>query len=129
MYGETLAKQRLSLVGKGLSPHVRGNLRKRVKEQQETRSIPACTGKPHRPTGRVPYPRVYPRMYGETCATNPMSSLVVGLSPHVRGNPMLHRFDPPDEGSIPACTGKPSHHPEHHERFEVYPRMYGETDE
>ena len=67
-------------------------------------------------------------MYGETADEHPQSCRHVGLSPHVRGNPERSFHARPDEGSIPACTGKPSRHSPLAIRPRVYPRMYGETE-
>ena len=127
MYGETHGRHPGVELLPGLSPHVRGNRDTPSHVGQVDGSIPACTGKPWAiPT--LPRPsRVYPRMYGETppsyCNTNPTS----GLSPHVRGNPILPLWSRDAGGSIPACTGKPGG--DHHlgDRPGVYPRMYGET--
>ncbi len=113
--------------GIGLSPRVRGNPSLRRRRGVAVRSIPACTGKPH----RCPYARcmrlVYPRVYGETGGTGVIRMGDSGLSPRVRGN--LERavavrilF-----GSIPACTGKPATGTSPCRRRRVYPRVYGET--
>ena len=66
-------------------------------------------------------------MYGETVLDLDGQGADGGLSPHVRGN-----LDPGDrthirEGSIPACTGKPSSPIATPRPHPVYPRMYGET--
>ena len=86
MYGETGCRIGVGGVRAGLSPHVRGNPGKRSRQDDCRGSIPACTGKPCRPSSLWSRPKVYPRMYGETVppACGPV---------------------PPD-GSIPACTGK-----------------------
>ena len=66
MYGETSAGPKATGAAPGLSPHVRGNLRRAEGDRGRAGSIPACTGKP----ADVGYQRsaheVYPRMYGET---------------------------------------------------------------
>ena len=66
-------------------------------------------------------------MYGETADEHPQSCRHVGLSPHVRGNPERSFHARPDEGSIPACTGKPVDVQPFDHLPQVYPRMYGET--
>ena len=66
-------------------------------------------------------------MYGETKGRGRRRSLGEGLSPHVRGNLRQDRAEVPSQGSIPACTGKPSRWPRTSWSSTVYPRMYGET--
>ena len=127
MYGETVVTGLLSQRLLGLSPHVRGNLGLPLPVGSGMRSIPACTGKPaparsHRrehwvyprmygepapPRGCATTPMVYPRMYGETAGNLPVASRVSGLSPHVRGNPVVESTGIAKFRSIPACTGKP----------------------
>ena len=111
----------------GLSPHVRGNLFGAPGAGKSLGSIPACTGKPATSL-RVSMPAaVYPRMYGETNVGRAPCIAAGGLSPHVRGNQeILHRHGDAN-GSIPACTGKPSRSCPARIAARVYPRMYGET--
>ena len=128
MYGETRrAAARASDAG-GLSPHVRGNPGMRRQLGPAARSIPACTGKPSSRRCRAGWPRVYPRMYGETAGQEGRPGGQVGLSPHVRGNPDARAVHQHQDGSIPACTGKPRWAMGGGFRPRVYPRMYGETD-
>ena len=127
MYGETFNERGAQLPRRGLSPHVRGNLRTGCSCLTRTRSIPACTGKPRTSRLRSPSPRVYPRMYGETPLPHQTPAQTLGLSPHVRGNRRNaddHRIQ---LGSIPACTGKPQECDRGRVFDAVYPRMYGET--
>ena len=63
--GEPRYHRSRSPVGMGLSPRVRGNLRRVMKRRARRRSIPACAGEPRREGG-----------FGK----------VGGLSPRVRGN-------------------------------------------
>ena len=78
----------------GLSPRVRGNLRRRLEVKGEVGSIPACTGEPILPIIETDLAGVYPRVYGgtppKTLATTPSK----GLSPRVRGNhpPQPHAY-------------------------------------
>ena len=70
----------------GLSPRVRGNLARHVRNPAVDGSIPACAGEP-RGAAAHQYPgRVYPRVCGGTGQT--LLSVVPpsGLSPRVRGN-------------------------------------------
>ena len=66
-------------------------------------------------------------MYGETCSVAPENNVSYGLSPHVRGNLGLSARALRDNGSIPACTGKPRRRTAAPTLPRVYPRMYGET--
>ena len=66
-------------------------------------------------------------MYGETMNTTTDIEAGWGLSPHVRGNPAARVRVHVPQGSIPACTGKPSCTTVPDSTTAVYPRMYGET--
>ena len=127
MYGETLWIVTEQDSGWGLSPHVRGNQGMGLSDVQRRGSIPACTGKPD--TSRLANSAhwVYPRMYGETHALQLGRAGLLGLSPHVRGNPNCTAVVAPAQGSIPACTGKPPRSAGCRGSPTVYPRMYGET--
>ena len=127
MYGETRRSIRPPRCSGGLSPHVRGNRRRAPRRDRRPGSIPACTGKPCRPRGRLCPAWVYPRMYGETSATDGSTSWTAGLSPHVRGNSSATGPRRPAARSIPACTGKPRRRQRPGGSRRVYPRMYGET--
>ena len=50
-----------------------------------------------------------------------------GLSPRVRGNPLVLGIEPDGNGSIPACTGEPGSAGRACRIREVYPRVYGGT--
>ena len=52
-----------------------------------------------------------------------------GLSPRVRGNQRRVRHPGRRRGSIPACTGKPRTTASAMPPQQVYPRVYGETEE
>ena len=127
MYGETGSSAGRPDPAGGLSPHVRGNRLRAWRRPGPYGSIPACTGKPAITGDAGQRERVYPRMYGETTPGIWMAAPCTGLSPHVRGNP--RRVVPPHhrQGSIPACTGKPSALSRRASPHRVYPRMYGET--
>ena len=108
MYGETTCSRCWPARRSGLSPHVRGNRPRPARSSPIQRSIPACTGKPtFTLPDRKPW-RVYPRMYGETSPKPMPDDAGTGLSPHVRGNLAQKVSSVRSEGSIPACTGKPS---------------------
>ena len=93
-------------------------------------SIPACTGEPPSIPGRLGWAWVYPRVYGGTplrwsspggdpACTGEPGTTGRGLSPRVRGNPLLSRcsrswagLSPRVRGNRPASAG-------------VYPRVRG----
>ena len=127
MYGETAYTVTVINPTRGLSPHVRGNLRYVVVGKRHYGSIPACTGKPMIGSQSRSSIRVYPRMYGETQRNRVLRTRAKGLSPHVRGNRSDVTPPPAVVRSIPACTGKPAVVPRTTPGGRVYPRMYGET--
>ena len=73
--GETAGARGSSRTGKGLSPRVRGNLRKSSRGLRCPRSIPACAGKPSPRTSRKAGRRVYPRVCGETFANGHLEAI------------------------------------------------------
>ena len=111
----------------GLSPRVRGNPTWISGQCDMTGSIPACTGEPSGASGAVVADGVYPRVYGGTLYLGSPNRLSMGLSPRVRGNPMLPCVFAPTERSIPACTGEPRNPRLNRRSSEVYPRVYGGT--
>ena len=127
VYGETSRAACASSLGYGLSPRVRGNRALHSGPLSNTRSIPACTGKP--PERQIARARsaVYPRVYGETARVVMTWTSCKGLSPRVRGNPQRPKPRGRGRGSIPACTGKPHCMGWRRAIVEVYPRVYGET--
>ena len=111
----------------GLSPRVRGNQVDVLLPLFLLGSIPACTGKPLRRSVVSKRNQVYPRVYGETQPSEVFYELSPGLSPRVRGNPRTFYHVPLQDGSIPACTGKPLGDAPDDVADRVYPRVYGET--
>ena len=125
--GETAGVGAGLVLVQGLSPRVRGNLAANVRGNGYVGSIPACAGKPRTPS---PAPRgtgVYPRVCGETSGRLLSRSLAPGLSPRVRGNPLIDATPRPCYRSIPACAGKPMLAIIGNQAAEVYPRVCGET--
>ena len=96
-----------SSVVMGLSPRVRGHQEAADSIDEETRTIPACAGSPHRPPASAARIEDYPRVCGVTFSGEPVGSWSEGLSPRVRG----HQGDDTPEvvplGTIPACAGSP----------------------
>ena len=112
----------------GLSPRVRGNPSRAPRAERSRRSIPACAGKARRWN---PYARsqgVYPRVCGETAKKATSMGASRGLSPRVRGNPVVSVSGSAGPGSIPACAGKPCYQRAASATTGVYPRVCGETD-
>ena len=127
VYGGTFTKVRASVSQIGLSPRVRGNRLQRLPSLNPLRSIPACTGEPHRPRERLSKQQVYPRVYGGTRQAAGCSSSKRGLSPRVRGNRLGVGRGRSRLRSIPACTGEPKESAISRFFDEVYPRVYGGT--
>ena len=111
----------------GLSPRVRGNLRRWPAARDVSRSIPACAGEPTIECTYHQKGRVYPRVCGGTGLANLAVVIKQGLSPRVRGN---HRVVVPWDcypGSIPACAGEPPRPNRPPATGRVYPRVCGGT--
>ena len=100
-------KNAASVLHKGLSPRVRGNLLHPFRASSIDRSIPACTGEPAGGGGAGEVQGVYPRVYGGTSYEDGAADFTEGLSPRVRGNPKSATLPRPLRRSIPACTGEP----------------------
>ena len=84
---------------------VRGNRANLRRHRTNRRSIPACAGEP-RPDGEPARgTAVYPRVCGGTPIELILSAPFPGLSPRVRGNPVLAAIRWPPARSIPACAG------------------------
>ena len=92
---------------RGLSPRVRGNPDDSDPLTQRMRSIPACAGEPL-PVGLVGVAvQVYPRVCGGTVGQYGQRQYSRGLSPRVRGNPLVCATMVKPMRSIPACAGEP----------------------
>ena len=111
----------------GLSPRVRGNPSRSGGTYRSSRSIPACAGEPR--TGRRPRAnqKVYPRVCGGTRISHIFRYSPHGLSPRVRGNPVLSHIEGIPGRSIPACAGEPPPLPPPPPYTPVYPRVCGGT--
>ena len=92
----------------GLSPRVRGNPYRADQVVAAGRSIPACAGEPRHLGWVRPSIRVYPRVCGGTSHSQLLQRAPGGLSPRVRGNPVVFLAVAVMAGSIPACAGEPS---------------------
>ena len=91
----------------GLSPRVRGNLGNLSIPSFRNRSIPASAGQPANPGKSRCRFGVYPRECGATPVAACLEVDVAGLSPRVRGNPVLKSYNPSILRSIPASAGQP----------------------
>ena len=111
----------------GLSPRVRGNPCVRSLFLILLRSIPACAGEPRCPGESVWRQTVYPRVCGGTTVTLTESVFSAGLSPRVRGNPIMIITAVAFIGSIPACAGEPLDESDEDDPYRVYPRVCGGT--
>ena len=108
MYGGACLGGMVPATAGGLSPHVRGSQHAPAWPPCCPGSIPACTGEPDSGLQSSTLQRVYPRMYGGAIKLASVFHSQPGLSPHVRGSPLVLPTGVPSIGSIPACTGEPS---------------------
>ena len=111
----------------GLSPRIRGNLRRLHAHGIHHGSIPTHTGEPRKRSPQELRVKVYPRAYGGTAPNRAARRRRGGLSPRIRGNPGPLRLHDVDAGSIPAHTGEPSGRADLTGDGKVYPRAYGGT--
>ena len=145
--GGTGSERESSTISRGLSPRVRGNLRGFARGHWFLGSIPACAGEPPFIHSFNHSSRVYPRVCGGTMGAETAEHIRQGLSPRVRGNPILamcvligmglsprvrgnltpcYRKVVVD-GSIPACAGEPASRAWEEPDCRVYPRVCGGT--
>ena len=114
--------------GTGLSPRVRGNLQGKGKAESTLGSIPASAGEPASHEGVLYFTEVYPRECGGTPLPRCPHIADTGVSPRVRGNPMLRSGLGKVHGSIPASAGEPSTPCLWRRCPAVYPRECGGTE-
>ena len=91
----------------GLSPRVRGNLRRAFDDPVPHGSIPACAGEPNARACRSGPSQVYPRVCGGTLLRSRCWCPFRGLSPRVRGTQLRFKPRTKPPRSIPACAGEP----------------------
>ena len=111
----------------GLSPRVRGNLRRPHSRWLCPRSIPACAGEPLKIEHHQHLSTVYPRVCGGTVSNRGFEQLYLGLSPRVRGNLYRTFCAVRKARSIPACAGEPLTVCRKSKSMPVYPRVCGGT--
>ena len=125
--GGTISDLTTLIARPGLSPRVRGNRVQGVVHAHGFGSIPACAGEPGESHRRRRRCRVYPRVCGGTCGRPLCAPSVEGLSPRVRGNPVIPEIEIDVQGSIPACAGEPLRCYPNATLLQVYPRVCGGT--
>ena len=111
----------------GLSPRVRGNPCLTTVFTPCMRSIPACAGEPLTGLFGLFLTKVYPRVCGGTQLMLRRRFSLMGLSPRVRGNPIVRVRLQRRVRSIPACAGEPAWTRGAWRRSVVYPRVCGGT--
>ena len=125
--GGTAGRQGLRRCGRGLSPRVRGNPRKMMAEGCCDGPIPASAGEPCALVAGNPEGRAYPRECGGTGLSSSCSAPAGGLSPRVRGNPLVVDLEAVRGGPIPASAGEPSDCARKGKSRRAYPRECGGT--
>ncbi len=111
----------------GLSPRGRGNPIPLALGIARRRSIPAWAGEPAVAGGLRGRTAVYPRVGGGTASRGTGDTLVSGLSPRGRGNPITGEPPPTANRSIPAWAGEPTGWRVTLPTARVYPRVGGGT--
>ncbi len=111
----------------GRPPQVRGNRVVALHDLVTDGSIPAGAGEPRLAPAKARPSWVYPRRCGGTGSVGASSGTVAGLSPQVRGNPLIHCSVSWAAGSIPAGAGEPASRTGSPCRSWVYPRRCGGT--
>ena len=71
---------------------------------------------------------VYPHVCGGAARARSEAWNFWGLSPRVRGSPLMKWIVPTGKGSIPTCAGEPENPPPSHSPPEVYPHVCGGAD-
>ena len=106
---------------------MRGNHQRTDSLIRRRRSIPAYAGEPARVFVSEPVRKVYPRVCGGTRAYRAYRAYHFGLSPRMRGNPILGGMRYGIIGSIPAYAGEPRAFWAFRTLPAVYPRVCGGT--
>ena len=125
--GGTMAPPTPPISTSGLSPRLRGNLRRREWRRSCWRSIPAPAGEPNASLRRFSVSPVYPRACGGTVYWYAGGMAGTGLSPRLRGNLTAAAVRALLGRSIPAPAGEPNKDTGGDPGFRVYPRACGGT--
>ena len=111
----------------GLSPRVRGNRARTLSSILPLGPIPACAGQPCKYRYFYSEHRAYPRVCGATIIGKATEAGELGLSPRVRGNPLVIQTANLLFGPIPACAGQPRAGRNCIVASRAYPRVCGAT--
>ena len=110
---------------RGLSPRVRGKRGHCVLYPSVSGSIPACAGEARYNRRKTAQTKVYPRVCGGSIGVVNGVHNGVGLSPRVRGKPIVPANETPAARSIPACAGEARIASGCRTGISVYPRVCG----
>ena len=110
----------------GSSPRVRGTRFPARSSGRRRRFIPACAGNTPRRFAGVCGGSVHPRVCGEHYSICPLSDIVVGSSPRVRGTPGFFCAGAKVSRFIPACAGNTTASMARRPACAVHPRVCGE---
>ena len=113
----------------GLSPRVRGSLKKAPFLRPWLGPIPACAGEPRGWGCQSFLTRAYPRVCGGADAEALRKRVSEGLSPRVRGSLKRLAYQHGMVGPIPACAGEPITGSLFSSRNRAYPRVCGGADQ
>ena len=123
--GGAYEQKRVSHVGGGLSPRVRGSPARVARRPVELRPIPAGAGEPARRPRPAPPPTAYPRGCGGATQIARATRSISGLSPRVRGSHRHDMSEVADFRPIPAGAGEPSTSSSPVDALAAYPRGCG----
>ena len=126
MRGERASFSRWILTKIGSSPHARGTLPYKEKEEAKARFIPACAGNASVWAVSRSRRSVHPRMRGEREISRRLRGFAVGSSPHARGTPSRLQSCTDARRFIPACAGNADPVKPDAGDDAVHPRMRGE---
>ena len=111
----------------GLSPLARGNRPRHQGRRCAQGPIPARAGEPSAKSAAWMTPGAYPRSRGGTQNPHHHVSLHWGLSPLARGNLLMAKLTPEQQGPIPARAGEPPVGVDIKAHLRAYPRSRGGT--
>ena len=126
-HGATALIVHLESLQEGLSPLARGNHQVRHGLPLAAGPIPARTGQPSCCCALACCSRAYPRSHGATGSDGLRTSLMGGLSPLARGNPIRSSSTVYSCGPIPARAGQPCPVQFFAKGLRAYPRSHGAT--
>ena len=125
--GGTLSGSLRSVRVMGLSPRMRGNQCSGGIRGSCRGPIPAYAGEPAARRSSSGVRGAYPRVCGGTASGQVEQMKAQGLSPRMRGNPLLPQQTRRYRGPIPAYAGEPRSWHSHRPASWAYPRVCGGT--